>query len=207
MVKTKKYLGIFSFLISEIIGLLITTGYFFADDYNRSLFWENFIKGLRCYQEVIPIGLFVGIFLVYPFVLTLLNLYFLFAPMKDELHNRKGRQTEYITVIWGTFCSAAFHLFLEIQYNADWTETLVNEQVHTPIYTQAQSTVYLLVILGIVGYLVLSAFKVTKLPPLVTVLCIAAMYLGIVECIFWIVQVFGWGEDSSMLCLLPLTVL
>ncbi len=182
------------FIQKHLISLSVILSGMLGMAYAFSVVLENILKGyvqhlyLQDLVEVVLLGLPFGLFLVLPFLLTLLNLIALFAPMRDEAWNRKMRQVEYITVFLGFLYSILVHLFLEIGYNADWTKQLYNEQVHTPVWTQGRLTVIVLSLVGIAGYLFLSVIQVNKVPPLMTVLAIAAMYLGVVECGFWILQ-------------------
>ncbi len=82
-------------------------------------------------------------------------------------------------------------LFFEITsvcLDAQWFEQLYNTQVHQPVWSGAAPTVIVLCLVGVAGYLILSYVELQKLPPLVVVLSISAMYLGILECILWSIQ-------------------
>ena len=143
----------------------------------------------------------IGLFLVYPVILTVLNFVFLFLRKEDALTQKTGRGFEWITIILGSLYSILVHVFYEIQYRVDWTEQLYNSQVHTPVNTASWPTVIVLVCLGIGGYLLLSCCPLKKLPPLVSVAAISAMYLGTAECILWILQIFD--REYLLLCLFP----
>lgn len=193
----KKHLILGSFLLATLLGIAYVLGT------NMDIIMRgNVLDYVRDIWSMIIVGACSGLFLVIPFILTVWNLIALVAPMKDEIWNRKFRQVEYITVVLGFLYSLLIHLFLEIAYNADWTEQLYNNQVHTPIWTEGRVTVIVLSLAGIAGYLFLSVIKVNKVPPLVTVLAIAAMYIGIIECCFWIVQIVGLNS-YIILCLFP----
>ena len=187
----KNHLIFLSIILAEVLGFL---GTLFLSAGSASLRPEAFLSFLI-------VGTFLGIFFVYPFVLTVLNLYFLVRPMNDPGWNRKARYIEYITVILGVLYSCLSQMLYEIEYNADWEEVLVNNQVHTPVWTEGSLTVVVLSVVGILGYLFLSCIHVNKVPPLVTVLAMAAMYLGVLECVLWIVQVID--GVYIMLCLFP----
>lgn len=189
----KKHLLSLTFILSGMVGMA----------YAFCVALENILKGyMSNLAEVVVLGFPLGLFLVLPCILTLLNLIALFAPMKDEAWNRKLRQVEYLTVPLGFFYSILVHLFFEIAYNADWTVQLYNRQVHTPVWTQGRLTVIVLSLVGIAGYLFLSVIKVSKVPPLMTVFAIAAMYLGVVECGLWMLQIVG-PNGYLILCLFP----
>lgn len=187
----RKHLISFSILLSVVIGIFAYTCYDLTWEFRND--WWN----------VLAVGALIGLFCIYPVILTILNLFFLFASMENIEQNKKSRQIEYITIVLGTIYSALFvNIISEISYRADWQVVLVNQQMHAPIWTQSYPTIITLSAIGIVGYLFLSFVDVTKIPPLMTVLAIAAMYLGVIECVLWIVQVIG--EEYFVLCLFPL---
>ena len=130
------------------------------------------------------LGAAVGIFVVYPFLLTLINVIFFFRPGRCE----KG--FEGITIILGSLYSGLVLIFYEIQFQSDWDEVLYNSQKHTPIFTQTYPTILTLAVVGVLGYLILSFVPLEKMPPLVIVCSMAAMYLGIAECVVWMIQLF-----------------
>ena len=186
----RKHFVSFSVLFSVVIGIFL-------------LLLEELSWGYGRFEwSSLSSGALIGLFCIYPFILTILNLYFLFASMQNADWNKKSRQIEYITVVLGVIYSALFvNIVSEISYKADWDVVLVNNQMHTPIWTQSYPTIITISIVGIVGYLFLSVVPVTKIPPLVTVLAMAAMYLGVVECILWMVQTIG--STYFVLCLFP----
>lgn len=186
----RKHFVSFSVLLSVVIGIFLLLLGELSWGYGH-FEWSR-----------IASGALIGLFCIYPFILTILNLYFLFASMQNADWNKKSRQIEYITVVLGAIYSALFvNIVSEISYKADWDVVLVNNQMHTPIWTQSYPTIITISIVGIVGYLFLSVVPVTKIPPLVTVLAMAAMYLGVVECILWMVQTMG--STYFVLCLFP----
>ena len=87
---------------------------------------------------------------------------------------------------------------------SDWTVTLHNAQKHTPIWTEGALTVLIFAAVGILGYLFLSCRRISKVPPLITVLEIAAMYLGMLQCILWMIQIIRLEAVYLYLCLFPL---
>lgn len=181
--KIVKHLVGYSILCSGLIGIVI---------------------GVANYPDANPSALLgyllIGILLVYPAVLTLLNLFFLFARSDDPQLVRKGRHIEYITIMLGSLYSVMITPLLNIRRD-DWDEVLVNSQVHTPVWSGAWITVLVLVGVAVAGYILLSCINVNEVPPLVTVCAMAAMYLGILLCILWIVQIFK--KDFLILCLFP----
>lgn len=130
-------------------------------------------------------------FLIYPLALTSINIVGMLLKVPvDKKISRAGKCFEYITIFLGVCYSGLFMMITEIVFTADWQETLYNSQLHSPVWTQSYPTIIVLSLLGVMGYLVLSWVRLDKMPPLVIVISIAAMYLGIMECILWIVQIY-----------------
>lgn len=151
----------------------------------------------------IAAGLILGITVIYPLVLTLINLTAIYIGCKNPGYIRKGKHFEYITLVLGIFDSLLLFPFTDINF-ADWTVTLYNTQKHTPIWTEGAPTILILAAVRILGYLFLSFTQIAKTPPLITVLEIAAMYIGMVQCILWIIQIIRWDVIYLYLCLFPL---
>ena len=146
-----------------------------------------------------------GIFLVYPFVLTAINLLGLILGCRDEWQRRTKKAFEAITILLGFLYSGLVLPFYEIQFQADWDQTLANAQVHSPVLTASWPTVITLACIGILGYLVLSLVPLNKMPPLAIVSSISAMYAGAAVCLLWILQVMK--ESYFLLCLFPINCL
>lgn len=191
MKRLKKIPIWYTVLLSEVIGIII--GIFYS-----------FVRGaeFRELLSVILISLILGIFLIHPIILTIINITFLVWKIEDRDLLEIGRKFEYITIFLGFLYSGLILGFYEIQFKSNWTEILSNQQVHTPIWTNSYLTVIIISCIGIVGYLILSWVPLNKMPPLVIVSTIAAMYLGIVECSLWIIQIFS--SRYLLLCMLPL---
>lgn len=173
----RKYFSITFFLLSIGIGTIISLILFY-------FYPDGDIVGYTL------ICLCIGVFLVYPVILTLLNLFFLFWNPMDDFWIQKSRKIEYITIVLGCLYTLLAHLFLDIRYDVDWQEALIWYQDHTPVWTEGSLTVVVLGAVGVLGYLLLSAAPLSKLPPLVTVLAIAAMYVGIIQFLLWSIQMF-----------------
>ncbi len=149
-------------------------------------------------------GALTGIFVIYPLFLTILELCLLvFVCGKEPVH-RQGLLPDVVTVSLGIFYSLLYlSVIRSVQYSSDWTETLINEQRHTPVSTQALLTVLALGAVGTVGYLAVNCISLEKIPPLLLVLGMSAMYLGTFESMVWGLQVYQEPLDLCLL-LLPL---
>lgn len=179
-------LGSALMLLPAFFMLLSSTGIFFEELPTLFILW--FI---------------CGAFFIYPFVLTAVNFCLMIARPIEEKMIRTEKLFECITVVLGVLYSTLLCMFSETDYMADWTETLYNSQMHSPIWTESYPTVIAVAIVGMIGYLVLLVVPLKKMPPLVAVSSIAAMYLGTGECIIWMIQIQGDAWESLFLSVLP----
>lgn len=90
-----------------------------------------------------------------------------------------------------------------ISFRADWQEQLINAEMHTPIYTGSALTIFVIACVALVGFLILKISDVSKTPPLVTVLAMAAVYLGGALLVIFTWQVYADWMDLYLV-LVPL---
>lgn len=176
---------------SILLGFILGFGYCFILYIQSRIVEGDFKYFFKDFIEISTIGLIVGFFLVYPLILSVINLVILFFQKK------RMRAMELITLLWGGFCTAAYLPLIDVRYDADWSIQLQNAERHAPIFTQAFPTIIVLICVAFAGYLVLSFLPLQKLPPLVIVLCFSALYLGMFIAVLWTIQV--WAE--WLLCL------
>lgn len=186
----KRHPVIMSWLASVLFGILIFAGFFTNGGYDwnalpAAIFW----------------GGILGNFLVYPFVLTEVNLAALPQYRKGGRRKKIWKSFEYTTIVLGILYSLLLMTYNGTVYTADWYVVLTNNEVHTPVETGSVATVVILALIGLAGYLLLSMVPLKKMPPLVTVCGISSMYIGIGVCSLWIVQLLKPG--GLLLCLLP----
>lgn len=142
---------------------------------------------------VIPVvGGVIGMFLIYPAILTFQNLWQLAAPRYQGERILTARITDVITILWGAVCTCCYVSISDIRM-ADWTETLVNQEVHSPIATWTLPTLITIGAAAFLGYLVLRYVPLKKLPPLLCILAMAAVYLGAGLCILFCIQLC-WSD-------------
>lgn len=112
-----------------------------------------------------------------------------------------------IVLFLGIIYERAYLEFVKNVTNSDWQEQLHNSERHTPIYSKAGLTVFMVFLIAIIGYFVLQYIHIEKLPPLVVVFSISAMYLGIIQLIVLTIQVFNFNFDPSDCLILYLLIL
>lgn len=150
--------------------------------------------------------IFSSAFFVYPPVLTLSEILFLIWIPAQVERQKKTHVIDVITVLLGVWYSFLYlEIGKEVVFSADWPVTLANAARHTPIYTEAVPALLFIMLVGALGYLIVTFIPLHKMPPLLLVLGFAAMYLGTLESMIWGVQVFVIDTPFDyLLLLLPL---
>lgn len=151
-----------------------------------------------------PLVLFL---MILPIVITVANIFILARGTKIDPYSTKIKLFDLFTLLLGICLTLLLMELLDIRLDMDWQEVLVNIELHTPIYTEAQPTVIFIWALWFVGYVVLMYIKVEKLSPLMIVIAISALYLGIVQNVIFMIQIHNTDMTDSIhlfLILLPL---
>ena len=189
----KKYLFRISLISSMCISYIIAMILFVM--YQLAEFLRSYVYGLNrlSLQEFIP-GLimwsfFVSIILVYPIVLTGYHIILLYLEANKHLLKPFIRFDQ--VAIW-------YGLILEFLYltegkyvtGSDWSVQLKNLEMHTPIFSEAAPTIIFIFTIGIAGYLYLRVRPLKKIPPLMAIISMSAMYLWVIEVLVFTVQVF-----------------
>ena len=140
-------------------------------------------------------GAFVAAFFVYPVVLAIYQAVMLFLEANKKM-SKTGVGFDQIVIWYGIILE--FLYITEIRYatGSDWHVQLENLEKHTPIYSGALLTIIVIFLLGIIGYFYLRFCPLKKMPPLMAVFSISAMYLWLIGIIVFTVQVFG-GETMG----------
>lgn len=171
-----------------------------------SLRFTLFLKSFEGFMELpslLLVGAVLGAFLCYPAALTFWNIWQLCRFRYQEEALGTAKITDAATILWGAVCVVCYLGIMNIRM-ADWTETLVNNEIHTPIATWTFPTVIAIGTVALLGYLILRFVPLKKLPPLFCVLAMAAMYLGIGLCILFTIQLL---ENEFMLAVYPFNLL
>lgn len=145
---------------------------------------------------------FLGLIIVLPLLflsgeIVLLSM----AIKKKEMDIRKLCIFDVSAVAVGLFFEWIYmELVLDMVIN-DWDVQLYNLQKHSPINTEMFPTILVLMIISIVGYIIWTLKPLKEIPPLVSVLCIGAIYLGPVLEIIFTVQCESEFVDFPLLIL------
>ena len=206
----KRYIN--SFKERPIITIMISSliiGYCLYLPYTISI-----IKNIRVDEifesitSILIFGVLMGGFAAFPVLLSIFNLIYLFKLKIDEVSKKVELKIEFTTMIIGS-CFMFIYLasgLPNITYK-DWNESIFYFQIHTPIATEMMLTIAIFILVAILGYLVLRFSKINKLPPLVLVLAMSALYIGIIVDVLWICQVFKINTLNLILVLFPLNVI
>lgn len=191
-----------SVLVAILIGVLMAIGWLVhLGTAGDSLFELLFYWGFA--------GTAFGMLLVYPLILTVIELGVFVSAISKETLPLWTKGLDCITVGLGMLYSfLCVAIVGNATFGADWEVVLSNAAKHTPIYSQSVPTICAIAIIGIVGYFLVNFISLEKMPPLLLVIGMAAMYLGTLESIVWCVQVCNieiW--TAAYLLLLPLNCL
>lgn len=149
-----------------------------------------------------------GGFMILPFVLTGAEILLFVKGRKNHELHRKGRIFDIVGAVLGVLYSMIYLSFSdEVMFRSDWQEQLVNRQTHTPIYTGAWLTVFAVTLVAVIGYFAVNYIPLKKMPPLLLVLGLAAMYLGTIESVVWGIHVTKELPFDLLLLLPPFNYL
>ncbi len=107
---------------------------------------------------------------------------------------------EAIYIVFGAYCTALASQDLYVT-DEDWFEAIPFDAVHSPMLREAIPTFVALIALAYIGYILLKCININNMPPLLAVLCISAIYIGIGETVFWMIQTVKHG--NSLMYIMP----
>ena len=189
----KKYLLrislISSMVISYIIATILLVMYQLAESLRPYGYGLNRISLPEFTLTSIVWSFFVSLIFVYPIVLMGYHILLLYLETKKKLLKPFIRFDQF--AIW-------YGLILEFLYltegkyvtGSDWSVQLKNLEIHTPIFSKAAPTIIFIFVIGIAGYLYLRVRPLKKIPPLMAIISMSAMYLWVIEVLVFTVQVF-----------------
>ena len=189
----KKYLLrislISSMVISYIIATILLVMYQLAESLRPYGYGLNRISLPEFTLTSIVWSFFVSLIFVYPIVLTGYHILLLYLETNKKLLKPFIRFDQ--VAIW-------YGLILEFLYltegkyvtGSDWSVQLKNLERHTPIFSEAAPTIIFIFVIGIAGYLYLRVRPLKKIPPLMAIISMSAMYLWVIEVLVFTVQVF-----------------
>lgn len=148
-------------------------------------------------------GILIGNVVVFPVALTICEGICLIGEQRRRSVKGAWLFDQYVFWLGGLYEMLYLTFGLNVTFS-DWQVQLSNAERHTPVYSGAVATVVVLMFLGLIGYVILQYVPLRKMPPLITVLSISAMYLGVLELIAFTVQTCQLSESRINGCLLLL---
>lgn len=196
---------VFSSLLVAVAGTTVCSifyevvcGRFFSGSFLDAV-WKFNVLG-----EAVVWGMVLGPTLGYAVVLTLIEIFLLFRFRAGAFLKTETRVFDAITIILGIGYSCLYHVILENVTGANWNVVLANAERHTPVYSGGRLTILVIACIALLGYLLLTYLPLQKLPPLIIVFGIAAMYLGNALHIIWLIQIYELSLDFLPMLLFPL---
>ena len=199
-------LMLFCLIGGLIVGLPITMFTLIREVIKYQIDFKEFIFG---FFEYFWMTIIICICMVFPVVFTLFEMMQLFAVhvrnndrfegrfilFKELFESAKpvsGAIFEIITLLFGVLLEyillAGLH---NVIFDAQWSEELRNSELHAPINPDCMLTFEVMCVMFVFGYLVWAFTSVKKRPPLLTVLCFSAMYIGVIEAFCFTIQITG----------------
>ena len=184
-----------SIIISYVIGLFLVIGWTMIAAISSIGEYGEF-KDIAVGVVAIPLwGGFVGALFVYPIVLAAYQLAMLILET-DKTMTKTGVGFDQIVIWYGLILEFLYITQAKYTTGSDWYEQLHNLEKHTPIYSGSLPTVIVIFLIGVIGYFYLRFCTLKKMPPLMAVFSISAMYLWLIGIIVFTVQVYG-GESMA----------
>ena len=115
-----------------------------------------------------------------------------FKELAESAKSVFGAVYELVTLLFGVLLEyillAGLH---NVRFDVQWSEELVNSELHAPINPDYMLTFAVMCVMFAIGYLVWAFTSGQKRPPLLTVLCFSAMYVGVIESILFTIHIMG----------------
>ena len=187
----KKHKILTSIIISYIIGVLSVAVLNFGFCVDTKSMYDSVIEMVADYvMSSLFLGAFIAAIYVYPIMLTIYQVILLFYEAKNRLLE-SGIYFDQIVIWYGFILEGLYIAVVKDATGSDWSEVLTNSETHTPIFTGAGLTICVLCFIGLIGYYCLRICSLKKIPPLLAVFSISAMYIWLVVIVVFTVQVFG----------------
>ena len=189
----KKYLFrislISSMVISYIIATILLVMYQLAESLRPYGYGLNRISLPEFTLTSIVWSFFVSLIFVYPIVLTGYHILLLYLETKKKLLKPFIR-FDHVAIWYGLILEFLYLTEGKYVTGSDWSVQLKNLERHTPIFSEAAPTIIFIFVIGIAGYLYLRVRPLKKIPPLMAIISMSAMYLWVIEVLVFTVQVF-----------------
>ena len=202
---SKHFIGA-QILLCLILGFVVSIIVIISNiiDEMNSLYYNGNLAGciLSEFLSGIPTT-FIFAIIAFPFVLTVFEIVYLVSAARGgeistKINSKKCVIYDFIAFAIGIVMEIIFLSLLNVMFGANWDKELVNNQLHSPISPDCLVTFAVLSALYVIGMLIMSLSSNKKRPPLVTVLCIAMMYVGVIESVLFTIQIMGMNYTDCV---------
>lgn len=146
-------------------------------------------------EDILPMA-FVFALMAFPFVLTFFETIYLVSAGKNGQISTlvsAGKSAAYdcVSLAAGMILGYILLSYYDVMFDANWDIQLANRQLHAPVSPDSALTFAVFFLLFFAGMLIIALKPQEKKPPLITVLCIAMMYIGTAESVLFSIQITG----------------
>ncbi|MGI6544897.1 MAG: DUF6688 domain-containing protein [Fastidiosipilaceae bacterium] len=131
---------------------------------------------------------FILILIALPLVLSLWNLFTFIWYLAKKKERRFNKWIEIVAILIGVGYQAFYMEVASGVVFANWDVQLYNSQVHSMIAPDYAPTISVILLIALIGYIVIRFVPAGGQSPIVSVVGIAAIYLGIGVSLLWCVQ-------------------
>ena len=137
-------------------------------------------------------------------LLSILNILFLFTRPDGGKRDRALRLLEPFGILFGGIFAIPFAAEL---FRAEWDQRVVEGEVHAAMAGAHTPTLFVIVALSAVGYLLLRFLPFEKIPPLVAVLSLSAVFLGLGIAVVFLIQIFKDASRTALVMIYAVNLL
>lgn len=149
----------------------------------------------------IMFGFFLFLILI-PFILTIKNVAEIFSKKKELTKKQKRKRliNDMAIMILGPVMTSVFFMLFNnfkdwdyqfIKYDTNTSGFLNLMPLHSIIATWTIPTIFTLMVIAVLSYIILRVFRERDLTPLVIAICMSGMYIGVILSMAWIIQITG----------------
>lgn len=127
---------------------------------------------------------------VIPFLLAIWNIFVLIKYVRKKSESKITKGIEVFSMLIGAGYVFLAALVLEVRLE-DWNTQIIEGERHSMINMESMLTVLVFVAIGFLGYILVRFIPIEKQSPIVSAFGITGMYIGMITCIVYCIQVFS----------------
>ena len=189
------------------VSVVILAAAFIKEAAEKGFLNISAVTVLDIVESILPMA-FVFALMAFPFVLTVFETVYLVSAGKNGqlgtlISAGKSAAYDCASLAAGLILGYLLLSYSDVMFDANWDIQLANRQLHAPVSPDSALTFAVLSLLFFAGMLIIAIKPQAKRPPLVTVLCIAMMYIGTAEAVLFSIQISGmnyvnyYGETQA----------